>query len=65
MAHTWIYALGLSLLVTLTFGFATGALQTGLATDFHATIQEARYFLLATVVAAGVFAWIELSEKRT
>jgi len=65
MAHTWFYALGLLFLVMLAFGFATGSLQPGSTTDVHTTMHAARYFLLVAVVAAGVFAWIKLSEKQT
>ncbi|MFZ2555940.1 MAG: hypothetical protein WAZ27_01225 [Minisyncoccia bacterium] len=62
MMYTTLYAFMLSFLSTAMLGFYLDIPATS-ESNFRLVLQEARYFLLAALIASGIFAARELEEK--
>ena len=62
MIQTIFYAFVLSLIIIVTFGFYLD-IPAEPDSNFPVILREARYFLLAALIASGIFAARELEDK--
>lgn len=62
MIQTIFYAFVLSFIITVAFGFYLD-IPAEPASNFPVILREARYFLLAALIASGIFAARELEDK--